>query len=169
MKKEKFLTVFAAFDEKTQEILRGIQSQVLALGHSWTQTMDIPFHISLGSFPVEDKEKLKLKIAQVCKENTLFDVELKRINHFGDKVLFVEPTVNKNLFDLHKMFDNNYADGFDWHAHATIVSGKQEDVVKAKTLLNKIFKPMKAQITGIQMGEFFPTKMIVAKELCKER
>ena len=31
-----------------------------------------------------------------------------------------EPTVNEELIKLHGLFDNNYADGFSWHAHSTL-------------------------------------------------
>ena len=42
--------------------------------------------------------------------------------------------------------------------------GCDEDVIKAREILNKNFtKPIKCKIVGVQMGEFFPTRMI-----CKE-
>ena len=77
----------------------------------------------------------------------------------------VRPARNMILKALHEKFDCNYANGFDWHPHATMFCGQAEHVERAKALLNEKFAPFTAQITGIQMGEFFPTKMIIAKDL----
>ena len=49
-KQNKFLTVFAVFDEAPLKKLKGFHESVLSLGHPNTQTIDIPFHISLGKF-----------------------------------------------------------------------------------------------------------------------
>ena len=167
MKQSKFLTVFAVFDNETQLKLKDFQDKVLALGYPGTQTMGIPFHISLGSFEVEEEDKLKARIKEVCSQNCSFEINLKEVNHFNNRVLFIEPEVNSSLRRLHELFDGNYADGFPWHAHATILCGDEEHVIKAKEFLNGIFSPLKARITGIQMGEFFPTRMIIKEELCK--
>lgn len=165
MKSNKFLTVFAVFDDETQRKLKNIQDDILSLGEKGTQTMDIPFHISLGSFPLKDEEMLKAKIKEVCSENHEFYVTLNKINHFDNKVLFIEPKKSNELKKLHNIFDMNYADGFPYHAHTTIFCADKEQVIKAKKYLSKIFKPINAKITGIQMGEFFPTKMIIKEKL----
>lgn len=167
MKQEKFLTVFAVFDDDTQQKLKALQDRVLSLGYAGTQTMGIPFHISLGSFKVEDEQELIGRIREVCSQHCEFDINLDKVNHFNNRVLFIEPSENKNLRCLHELFDNNYADGFPWHAHATIFCGSEQQVIEAKQLLNDIFAPMQARIVGIQMGEFFPTRMIIEEKLCK--
>lgn len=166
MKKDKFLTVFAVFDEKTQKKLQNLQNKVLKLGYLGTQTMGIPFHISLGSFPVADEKILQSKIKEVCASNFEFEIDLDEVNHFNNKVLFIQPKENETLIKLHNFFDNNYADGFSWHAHATIFCGDEKEVIKAKDVLNKNFKPIKAKIVGIQMGEFFPADIKVREQLC---
>lgn len=167
MKQDKFLTVFAVFDSMTQHKLKTLQDEVISLGYLGTQTMDIPFHISLGSFKVEYEQELKAKIKEVCSQKCEFEINLNKVNHFENRVLFIEPEVNLMLNELHSLFDGNFADGFPWHAHTTIFCGIEEQVIKAQERLNNIFKPVRAKITGIQMGEFFPTKMIISEELCK--
>lgn len=167
MKQEKFLTVFAVFDRMTQRKLNTLQDEVISLGYSGAQTMDIPFHISLGSFNVEDEQKLIAKIKEVCSQKHEFEINLNKVNHFDNRVLFIEPEYNLKLVELHTLFDGNFADGFPWHAHTTIFCGEEEQVIKAKERLINIFQPVRAKITGIQMGEFFPTKMIIAEKLCK--
>lgn len=167
MKQDKFLTVFAVFDNVTQQKLKTFQDRVLNIGYPGTQTMDIPFHISLGSFKVEDERELKARIKEVCSQQYEFEINLNKVNHFNNRVLFIEPEENMKLCYLHDLFDGNFADGFPWHAHATIFCGNEEQVIRAKECLNDIFKPVKAKITGIQMGEFFPTRMIIEEKFGK--
>lgn len=167
MKKKKFLTVFAVFDDNTQNLLESLQKDIFDLGYEGTQTMGIPFHISLGSFPVECEEDLKIRIKEACRNNKQFDIELYRVNHFGNTVLFIEPEVNEGLLNLHNLFDNNYANDFPWTPHATMFCGDNNQVVEAKNLLLENFKPITAKVVGIQMGEFFPTKMIIEEDLIK--
>ena len=170
MNQDKFLTVFAVFDEATQKKLKGFQDSVLGLGCPGTQTMDIPFHISLGSFKVEDEceaeRKLKARITSACSHQRAFEIRLHKVGHFSNRVLFIEPEENAPLRRLHDLFDGNFTDGFPWHAHATIFCGEEAQVIKAKACLDKIFTPVNGTITGIQMGEFFPTRMILAENFC---
>lgn len=167
MKKDKFLTVFAVFDSETQIKLKNLQEKIFDLGYSGTQTMGIPFHISLGSFSVDYELELKSRIKDVCKKNSQFDIKLNKINDFNNRVLFVEPEKNEMLQNLHNLFDNNYADGFPWHPHTTVFCGTEEQVIDSKNVLSKNFHTINAKIVGIQMGEFFPTRMIIEEELYK--
>lgn len=167
MKKEKFLTVFAVFDDNTQVKLQNLQNKILDLGYKGTQTMGIPFHITLGSFPLECEAELIEQIKDACLKNIQFDITLDKINNFGNTVLFAQPVMNDSLLNLHNIFNNNYADGLPYHPHATIFCGTEEEFANAKELLSKIFQPINAKIVGIQMGEFFPTRMIIEEELCK--
>ena len=72
---------------------------------------------------------------------------------------------NNELIKLHEQFDNNYADGFPWHAHATLfIDNNEENVKLAKLIAIQSFSPLNARIIGIQLGEFFPTRIIEKKE-----
>ncbi|MDE5897473.1 MAG: 2'-5' RNA ligase family protein [Clostridia bacterium] len=165
MKQDKFLTVFAVFDDATQQKLKTYQDSVLSLGYSGTQTMGIPFHISLGSFKVEEERELKARIKEVCSQNREFEIGFNQVNHFNHRVLFIEPEESIKLNRLHHLFDSNFADGFPWYAHATIFCGSETQVIEAKKCLNDVFTPFTAKITEIQMGEFFPTRMIIREKL----
>lgn len=167
MKKEKFLTVFAVFDDETQNKLKHMQNQIFDLGYPGTQTMGIPFHITLGSFPPGCEEELIQQIKDVCSKNVQFDITLNKLNNFGNAVLFAEPEINEPLLHLHNLFNNNYADGLPWHPHATLFCGPNDQVMEAENMLSTNFKPIHTKIVGIQMGEFFPTKMIIEEELIK--
>ena len=157
------MTVFAVFDANTQIKLKNIQNKILELGYEGSQTMDIPFHISLGSYPIECAEELIEKIKSVCLHKKEFYIRLERINHFNDEVLFAEPIVNPQLQELHSLFDNNFADSFPWHAHATIFCGEKYQVDKARDFVENNFVAFDAKIVGIYLGEFFPTKILIAE------
>ena len=167
MEQNKFLTVFAVYDDDTQAILKKYQDSVINATYSGTQTMNIPFHVTLGSFPVEHEKELIDRIKLACNENFEFDINLSRVGHFNNKVLFIEPEYTEQLMNLHALFDNNYPYGFPYHAHTTIFCGEEQQVIKAKAILTELFESRQAKIVGIQMGEFFPTRMIVARDLQK--
>ena len=64
--KEKFLMVLAVLDEETQEKLKKLQNKIIFECESkGSQTINIPFHISLGSFPLADKDILQSNIKQL--------------------------------------------------------------------------------------------------------
>ncbi|MDE5547834.1 MAG: 2'-5' RNA ligase family protein [Clostridia bacterium] len=158
MKQEKFLTVYAVLDEATQKELTQLQNRILKKYPQGTQTMGIPFHISLGSFPVSSTDDLIQRIGNSIEECSSFPIKLQSLGHFNHSVIFVEPEVNEELLALRERFDGNFADGFSWHAHVTLYCGKEEDGIK---ILNEFcFEQKTAQIVGIELGEFFPTKII---------
>lgn len=159
MKQEKFLTVYAVLDEATQQELTQLQNQILKKYPKGTQTMEIPFHISLGSFPVSLKEELVQRIVNCTKEMTPFSLDLQSVGHFNNKVIFIEPKINEALVNLHQQFDGNFADGFSWHPHITLYIGMEED---GKEILSQlVFKQKTAQIVAIELGKFFPTEIII--------
>ncbi|WP_322174170.1 hypothetical protein [Acutalibacter caecimuris] len=57
-----FLCVLAVFDQATQRVLEGHQRAVLAEGFTGRQTMGIPFHVTLGTFPTERRAELTEKL-----------------------------------------------------------------------------------------------------------
>ncbi|MDE7296924.1 MAG: 2'-5' RNA ligase family protein [Clostridia bacterium] len=165
MKQEKFLTVYAVLDETTQSELTQLQSRILKKYPQGTQTMGIPFHISLGSFPVSEREDLVRRIEDCIKESSSFPIKLRTLGHFNYSVIFVEPEINDRLVELHKHFEGNFADGFSWHPHVTLYCGKEEDGIK---ILNEFsFEKKTAQIVAIELGEFFPTKIIMNGKLAR--
>ena len=161
MNDKRFLTVMAVFDNKTQELLGAMQSKIIENVGDGTQTMDIPFHLTLGSYPVESESEIVTRIEEVTALTKPFEVLLVRYNTFSDRVLFLEPTKPKELFGLRKSFECDYANGFDWVPHATLFCGEIDDVEKAKSYLPEICEPIRTKIVGIELGEFFPPKKII--------
>ena len=161
MSNKKFLTVMAVFDDDTQERLARIQSTIIKNVGNGTQTMGIPFHLTLGSYPTEAQDEVVAQIERVALSARPFNVLLVGYNTFSDKVLFLEPTKPQELLDLRKSFECDYANGFEWVPHATLFCGECDEVIKAKTYLPELCEPIRAQIVGIELGEFFPPKKII--------
>lgn len=151
----------AVFDDKTQKTLAQIQSDIIEQIGEGTQTMGIPFHLTLGSYPVEMQSETVDKIERVASSCKHFEVVLSGYNTFGDKVLFLEPNIPQELLDLRKSFESDYANGFEWVPHATLFCGDVDEVKKAISLLPKLEEPISAEIVGIELGEFFPPKKII--------
>lgn len=165
--KEKFLTIYAVFDDETQSQLKDWQSAILQSGLQGSQSMDIPFHISLGSFSVENKEKLIVLLQNACAKYSSFTVDLLSIKKFNNRVLYIEPSVPSELINLHCIFDSNYADGLPYVPHTTIFIGNDNEVAISENILLQCFSPIKATVTEIHLCEFFPAKFITKIELNK--
>lgn len=163
MQKEKFITVMAIFDDNTQAVLESIQNDLEQKYGEDTKTKGIPFHVTLGSYAVEDTEEIVTRITEVAKNTQRLNVKFLGLEHFGNMVRYIKPEISRELFDLHKHFDSDYANGYPgWMPHATVYRHSEpmeielSDVIKEKlrTLTN-------ARIVGIELGEFFPPKKII--------
>ena len=165
MSNKTFLTVMAVLDDETQAIMDRWQKHILSSGLTGTQTMGIPFHITLGSFPTENEAELVARISAISVCTPIIPLALTRLNTFQDRVLFAEPEQNEHLKKLHLAFDNNYGNGFPWVPHATLFCGEQEEVRQAHEALQSHFQPVQARIIAIELGKFFPHQFICKHHL----
>ncbi len=161
MRERKFLTVMAVFDSETQNKLAKIQSEITEQVGEGTQTMGIPFHLTLGSYPIDMQDLIVDKIKYVASISNRFKVSLLSCETFGDKVHFLKPDIPQELLDLRKSFECDYANGFEWVPHATIFCGEADEVKKIKAILKEVAEPISTEIVGIELGEFFPPRKII--------
>lgn len=167
MADKKFLTVMAVFDSETQEKLAKIQSEIIDRVGEGTQTMGIPFHLTLGSYPTDAEAEVVERISRVASSIKQFEVLLEKYDCFGERVLFLKPNIPEELFALRKNFQCDYANGFDWMPHATLFCGEGDELERARAILPKIDEPIKTKIVGIELGEFFPPKKIIRTDFKK--
>jgi len=163
MQKDKFITVMAVLDDNTQELLQSIQND---LEHQYgvdTKTKDIPFHITLGSYAVEETAEIVSRIIDVVNQTQSFDIEFGGLNHFGNMVRFIKPEINDELLRLHSHFDSDYANGYNgWMPHATVYRHSEPmEIQLPEKIVEKIEQLKNARIVGIELGEFFPPKKII--------
>ena len=69
----KALYILAGYDDRTEESLSGIQKKLYDQGFSGLQTRDIPMHFTLGSYPVEQEDELKARLARIAETHKAFD------------------------------------------------------------------------------------------------
>ena len=163
MKKEKFITVMAIFDENTQKHLQSIQDVLNEQYGMDTQTKGIPFHITLGSYATEETDAIVSRIINVANKTRGFDVKFIGLNHFGNVVRYMEPELSEELINLHRHFDSDYANGFDgWMPHATVYRHSDAmEIELSKQTVDKLGKLINTKIVGIELGEFFPPRKII--------
>jgi 2'-5' RNA ligase len=161
MNEKKFLTVMAVFDLKTQQRLGEIRSFITERVGEGTQTMGIPFHITLGSYATDEIDAVIDRIKRVCDTAEHFEIRFFGQDSFGDKVLFLKPEKCDELLRLRSCFENDYANGYEWVPHATLFCGEDDQVRRARELVSKLDIPYNATVVGIELGEFFPPKKII--------
>jgi 2'-5' RNA ligase len=163
--KDKFLCVMAQYDRETELKLKEIQKLLLDNGFVGKQTPNLPYHITLGSFDTSQEELLKEKLEMVSQQFHSFDIKLSNIGLFGLDVLFIAPSVNHQLLTLQQCFNNDYADGFGWTAHTTMLIDDKEIIQKALPYVANKFRSFTGRIESISLYEFWPTRFILEKKL----
>lgn len=158
---EKFLTVYAVLDDTAQQTLLAYRQMLEAAGINGTQTNDIPYHISLGSYPVDCADMLQTKIKDTCAQTAPFALGFPAIGNFGHRVLFAHPEHSDAIMRLRGVFDNDYPKAFPYYPHCTILQDTQEQVIRAEKLLEPCFTPFTATVIGIELGEFFPARRLL--------
>lgn len=163
MKKEKFITVMAIFDDNTQNAFQCMQEVFEASYGKDTKTPDIPFHITLGSYAVEDTDEIVSRIKAVAGQTRKFAVQFVGVNHFGNTVRYMEPEISEDLLALHRHFESDYANGFpDWAPHATIYRHSAPTEINFPAeIIQHTNRLSNAKIVGIELGEFFPPRRII--------
>lgn len=163
MQKEKFITVMAVFDDNTQAVLQDIQNNLEQQYGEDMKTKGIPFHITLGSYAVEETEEIVTRIVEVADKTESFGIKFLGLNHFGNVVRYIQPEINEALLHLHSCFDSDYANGYDsWMPHATVYRHSEPmEIELSDAVKEKLNALTNAQIVGIELGEFFPPKKIM--------
>ncbi|MBQ6716322.1 MAG: 2'-5' RNA ligase family protein [Clostridia bacterium] len=167
---EQFLTLMADFDDNTQREMEKWYASLKDAGFTGTQTPNLPYHISLGVFPL-DKEQYAIGIMEkAAKEFAPFPVHLSHIGIFAPgKVLFAAPERNAQLDALREATDVFPNPHRPWTPHATILIDESEIICKALTELLKSFHPILASVTRLHLCAFWPKREIGSALLTGEK
>jgi len=167
---EQFLTLMADFDVNTQKEMSAWYGSLKALGFTGTQTPGLPYHISLGTFPLSEEKKAVEIMEKAAKEFAPFQVHVSHIGVFAPgKVLFAAPERNARLDAIHDacdIFPNPYR---PWTPHATILIDESETICKALPELLKSFHPILASVTRLHLCAFWPKREIGSALLTGEK
>ena len=167
---EQFLTLMADFDDNTQREMEKWYTFLKDAGFTGTQTPNLPYHISLGVFPLDEEELAVQIMEKAAKEFAPFPVHLSHIGIFAPgKVLFAAPERNAQLDALHEATDIFPNPHRPWTPHATILIDESEIICKALTELLKSFHPILASVTRLHLCAFWPKREIGSALLTGEK
>ena len=163
------MCLIATFDEETSKRMKEIEHIINEAGIIGEQTLDIPHHITLAYFDISREEEIKQLLHDVCTKTKSFDLDFSHIGLFGLRVMFLAPDVNKQLFELHQVFDRDCINNSEgWTPHATILIDEAENIQKALSLVAQDFQQLHAKVESVQLYEFFPTRFIAECDLQDE-
>ena len=163
---EQFLTLMADLDSESQKRLSGWYQILQNEGYTGTQTPNLPYHISLSTFPL-DQEERAVEIAERAAADTApVSVHFSHIGLFaGGKILFAAPEKDPALIALHEACKSDTPQQFPWTPHTTILIDEPDVVYRALPFVIKAFTPFVAKITRLHLCAFWPTREIAAYEL----
>lgn len=163
---EEFLTLMADLDEASQEIMSGWYNTLKEAGFTGTQTLGLPYHISLATFSLEKEQVAVALMQKVAAEFTTIPVHISHIGMFaGGKVLFGAPDMSPELVALHEACAKETMQIYPWTPHATILIDEPDTVCAALPVLMKSFYPFVGKITRLHLCAFWPKREIAAVEL----
>lgn len=165
---ERFLTVMAVLDHQTQECMGEMQAVLRQSIGPGTQTMGIPFHISLGTYPLSAREQVMAEMKEIAAEMSPFPIKLLEYSQFGEHVFFLKPEESRPLRYLRSRFESDFPKGLPWVPHATLFCGSGRELCMARPLLEAFPLPMKSQIVGLELGAFFPAERLLSLEFMEE-
>lgn len=159
---DKHLYVVAQYDAETDKKLNKLYQSLVGEGFIGTQTKGIPYHITLGTFAVEDEVEVIRRSHDAAKAMNAFTIRMASMGLFGLNVLFIAPAVKQQLLDLlHAVVPGGgTADEFPWVAHTTLLMDEPKVIHRAIPVAVKNFEPFRATIESIGIYEFSPERRI---------
>ena len=70
-----------------------------------------------------------------------------------------------SLSDHRERLHSDYPKHFPWSPHATLFCGEEGEVSAARDRIAPQFRPLRAVVTALEMGAFFPPQFICRQAL----
>lgn len=164
---DKALYVLAGFDDRTENILSGMQEKLYKQGFSGIQTKNIPMHFTLGSYNTDQEEALKERLLKIADTQRAFDVSFNHVGLFRlpeNDVLFIKPEASREMLDLKDSF-NDDLDTFNWSAHTTLLIDRADVIREALPAVLDEFSPFEGKAAFLHLYEFWPSRHILSVQL----
>ena len=166
---ESFICLMADLDEGVQKNMSSWYEELQKEGFTGTQTPDLPYHISLATYPLEMEEEVAENIRKVAAEFSQVEVHLSHMGMFaGGSVLFAAPERNPELDKLQQACQMGVPQQYPFTPHTTILLDKPEVVQSAIPTFVKCFRPMVGKVVRLHLCAFWPTREILALNLKEE-
>jgi len=163
---DKKLYLLAELDETSQLEIKEIEKIIIENGFIGKQTKDIPYHITLCSFPIEMENFLKDLLENLSKKFKKININFSSLGLFGLKVLFMNPNMNIKLIEMYNYLkENSFEKDYDLSAHTTLIIDEPENIIKILPKIVEKYKGLNGEIKYISLYEFFPGRFIKRIEL----
>ncbi len=163
---EEFLTLMAEYDDATQQVFRTLQAAIDAAGFTGSHSRDIPYHISLATFRLDQEAEAVALMGRLAAKYGPISVEIPRIGTFpGNRVLFAAPEATSALMALQADCGVELVGGYPWSPHSTLLIDVPEVVERAIPVAEAAFRPFRGTITRLHLCAFWPTREVLAVAL----
>jgi len=163
---DKKLYLLAELDNASQLEIKEIEKIIIENGFIGKQTKDIPYHITLCSFPVEMENFLKVLLDDLSKRYKKININFRSLGLFGLNVLFMNPNMNSELIEMYNYLkENSFEKDNDLSAHTTLIIDESENILKILPKIVEKYKGLNGEIKTISLYEFFPVRFIKRIEL----
>ena len=163
---EQFLTLMADLDEDARQRLSGWYASLAQAGFRGTQTQGLPYHISLGKFPLDQEEAVLARMQQVSSDFSSIPLHFSHIGLFaGGKVLFCAPERTPQLDALHDACTEGAVSGCPWTPHVSLLQEEAGMICAALPVLLQFFYPFLGNLVRLHLCAFCPAQEIGSIEL----
>ena len=163
---DKKLYLLAELDNDTQAKIKEFEEIISKNGLIGKQTKEIPYHITLCSFPVEDENRLIHLLEKKGEELSEINITFSGLGLFGLDVLFLNPYMNKELINIYLSLNKNSDnENDDLAAHVTLLIDEPENIIKILPKIAKKFQRITGKLKYLSLYEFFPARIIRRIEL----
>lgn len=167
---EQFLTLMADLDNASQAIMSEWVKNLHDAGFRGTQTPNLPFHISMATFPLEKEQEAVEVTRRAAGAFAQMPVHISHIGVFAPgKVLFGAPERNRELDLLHNACETDPDQQRLWTPHVTLLIDEPAVICEAMPVVLKSFCPFVGQITRLHLCAFWPTREILSVKLRRNR
>jgi len=166
---DKKLYLVAELDNNFQNKFNELYQIILENEIIGIQTKDIPYHITLCSFQIDDKNIVLNLMDEIKGQFNKINIAFSGFGLFGLNVLYLNPCFNKNLMELYNFANKNSLDkNNEFAAHATLLIDEPENILKILPKINEKFNELiegkynafTGQVENIGLYEFSPLKFI---------
>ena len=163
---DKKLYLIAELDEDSQIAIKEYEKIISECGLIGKQTKNIPYHITLCSFPTEMENFLKESLEKINIEYNKFSINFSGFGLFGLNVLFLNPTMNLELIKIYNYLKkDSFEKERELAAHLTLIIDEPQNILSVLPKMVEKGKALSGTIKYISLYEFFPKRFIKKIEL----
>ena len=159
---ESFITLMADYCPEDQGKIKGWYDALQQAGFTGRQTPNLPFHISLASFPVEEEEAAIALTRRIAAQFAPLTADLRHVGILpGGTTLVAAPDLLPPLVKLQAACGQPIVHGYPWLPHTTLLIDEPETIGAAVPVLMKHFIPLRTKIDRLHLCAFWPTREIL--------